>query len=247
MRMEFAGKSDIGLKREINQDAICAFQKDGAGLFAVADGMGGHRDGEKASRKVIEVLSDWWNLFSPVLYKFDFRKMMSSIGQAIEYANKRIYGEWGREGICGTTVTVLFLYGNFYGVLYAGDSRCYLGYGKRWEQITVDEVWENQPGLSEQDRRMKNHPNRGMLSNAVGVRENIQYRVITDYALSGAVFVLCTDGLYKFCPDKVIRNYARQGKGGKEIKKAVEELMARVYGNGAGDNVSIVIVKCYEG
>lgn len=246
MRLEAAGKSDIGLKREINQDAFCIFYSDEAGLFAVADGMGGHVNGEKASQRVIGELSRWWHSFLPESYGFEFRKMLEAIEQVIEYTNGCIYTEYNQKEICGTTVTVLFIYKNSYGVIYAGDSRCYLYQKKRWEQITIDEVWENQSNISDAERAMKNHPNRGKLVNAVGVKKNIQCRVITDMILPDAVFVLCSDGLYKFCTDRFMRNCIKSCRDKSEMEQAVDKLINRIYQNGAGDNISVVIVKCFE-
>ena len=245
MRLEFAGKSDIGKKRESNQDAFCVYQKEDAGLFVVADGMGGHINGEKASQKIVAELSNWWNSFSPVLFEYEFRKMMLSVEQTIEYANKCIYTELNRNEICGTTVTTLFIYQNFYGVIYAGDSRCYLSQGRKWEQLTVDEVWENQSNISNEERMMKNHPNRGKLVNAIGTKENIRCRMITDTISADTKFLLCSDGLYKFCTDRFIKNIMKKCRDEKSMEQAIEKLINRVYKNGASDNISIVIVKCF--
>ena len=84
MKLEFCGKSDIGQKREINQDMLGMYQKEDAGLFVAADGMGGHTDGEKASRLVVAQLADWWKDFSPDMYEYEFRKMIAAIEQTIE-------------------------------------------------------------------------------------------------------------------------------------------------------------------
>ena len=255
MRLVFLGKSDIGQKREVNQDMIGMYQKDDAGLFVVADGMGGHTNGEKASQMVVAQLADWWDSFSPKIYEYEFRKMLSAVEQVIEYANKRIYEEYNRNGICGTTVVVLFIYQNRYGIIYAGDSRCYLRHchkglfsqGGKWEQITTDEVWENRSDLSRKERKMKNHPNRGKLVNAVGIGKEIQCRVITDTVLPDALFLLCTDGLYKYCADKRLRDCIRKSKNRKDLEQSVDKLIEEVYRNGADDNISLIIVKCLKG
>lgn len=244
MRLEASGKSDIGLKRQINQDAFCVFYSDDAGLFAVADGIGGHADGEKASHRVIEELGRWWRSFSPESYDFKFQAMLDDIDQAIRYAGRCIYTEYNQKQTCGTTVTVLFIYREFYAVIYAGDSRCYLGHGRKWKQITVDEVWENQPGLGSTERMMKNHPNRGKLANAVGIRENSYCRMVTDTIRRDTVFLICSDGLYKFCTDRFIKSCARKIKDRQSAERAVDKLIREVYSNGAGDNVSVIVVKC---
>lgn len=246
MRLEFAGKCDIGKKREMNQDAMGMYQAKEAGLFVVADGMGGHTNGDKASRMVVTELQNWWNSFSPALFGCEFRKMLMAIEQVIEYANGKIFREFNQRGICGTTVTVLFIYKNYYGVIYAGDSRCYLGQGRKWKQLTLDEVWENQPFLTQRERSMKDHPHRGKLINAIGIKEEGKCRVLTDQIPPDAIFLLCSDGLYKFCADKSMKNIVKRSKTRKDLEQSVERLIDIVYQNGADDNVSVILVRCLE-
>lgn len=254
MKLEAAGKSDIGKKRETNQDAFGIYQNEDAGLFVVADGMGGYTDGEKASRTVVKELENWWNSFSPVLFEYDFQKMLLSIEQRVEYANEIIYTRYNQKKICGTTVVVLFVYKKCYGIVYAGDSRCYvsehrgnsLWSGRKWRQLTVDEVWENQPERSNKERMMEDHPNRGKLVNAVGIIKSIRCRMITDMLSSDAVFLLCSDGLYKFCEDRILEKSVKKIKDKKEIEESIDELISRVYENGAKDNITILIVRCLE-
>ncbi len=254
MRLEAVGKSDIGKRRENNQDAFGIYQKDDAGMYVVADGMGGHADGEKASRIVVTELSNWWNAFSPVLFGADFRKMVSSIEQTVAYANERIYAEYNKGEICGTTAVVLFIYKDSYGIIYAGDSRCYLWGrqgnsllgGKKWKQMTVDEVWENQPERSPEERRSQSHPNRGKLVNAIGIKKSIRCRIITDRIPAGAVFLLCSDGLYKFCAERFLKKAMKTCAEQNAMAEILDGLIGRVYENGAKDNVTAVLVRCSE-
>lgn len=246
MKLEFAGISDTGKKRKTNQDAYCMYQDGDAGLFAVADGMGGHSDGERASRTVIAYLSDWWHSFSPISFGYEFQKMLLSLEQVIESANRDIYMIWNQQEICGTTVTVLFIYKSLYGIIYAGDSRCYLFQGRKWKQVTIDEIWENQPSFAGKERINKEHPNRGKLVNAIGIRETVHYRAVTDSIASKAVFLLCSDGLYKFCSDRFIKRCMKEYKNGYSMEKTIKRLLNRVYQYGAGDNVSVIIVKWFE-
>lgn len=246
MRLEYAGKSDIGKVRKINQDAFGIFQHEDTGLFVVADGMGGYVNGEKASQTVIAEFSNWWNSFSPVLFEYEFQRMLSSIEQVIEYANDVIYAQYNKNEICGTTVVVLFVYQNYYGVLHAGDSRCYMAQGRKWKVLTVDDVWENQTCISRQERMMLNHPNRGKLVNAIGIHKNVQCRVITDVIKNDIVFLLCSDGLYKFCQDKDLKKCARKCKDKKKMEQQLESLINMVYDNEAKDNITAILVKCSD-
>ena len=91
---------------------------------------------------------------------------------------------------------------------------------------------------------MKNHPNMGKLVNAVGIRKEIRCRVITDIILPDAVFLLCTDGLYKFCSDRLLRACVQTDWMSPE--PAVDKLIEEVYKNGADDNITVIIVKCQK-
>lgn len=246
MKLEFAAKSDIGKKREINQDSLCTYQGKDAGLFVIADGMGGHINGEKASQKIVAELSNWWNSFSPVLFEYEFHKMLLSLEQVIEYANHCIYEEWNQNGICGTTVTVLFIYRNFYGIIYAGDSRCYFQHKRKWGQLTIDEVWENQSGISSREREIKDHPNRGKLVNAIGIKDSVQCRIQTDFIRDNTFFLLCTDGLYKHCQERLMKKALKKCKDKKSMEEELDSLIHAVYKNGAKDNISIIIIKCMD-
>ena len=246
MHFEYAGKSDIGKVRKINQDAFGVFQKEDAGLFVIADGMGGYDDGEKASQTVVAELSNWWNSFSPILFGYEFQRMMSSIDLVIEYANEIIYTQYNQNGICGTTIVVLFIYRNYYGILYAGDSRCYMLQGRKWKILTVDDVWENQSSISKKECMMLNHPNRGKLVKAIGVHKNVSCRMITNVLDKDSVFVLCSDGLYKFCQDQDIRNCARKCKDKKKMEHEISSLINIAYDNEAKDNITIITVKYFE-
>ncbi len=244
MNLASFGKTDIGKAREINQDSFGIFKKDNAQLFVLADGMGGYTNGEKASQTVVSEMSKWWGSFSPDMYDCEFEKMLSAIEQVISCANRIIFEQYNKDEVCGTTVVVLFIFGERYSILYAGDSRCYMASGWKFSCLTIDEVWENQAHLSVSERKMKNHPNRGKLVNAVGTRESMQCRVLTGVVTNGAVFLLCSDGLYKYCSDSYIKSCMRRCRDKSAIEPQVNNLIGRVYKNGAADNVTIVIVKC---
>ena len=202
MRIDYVGKCDKGSVRECNQDAIAMFANEESGLFVVADGMGGHASGELASQEIVTVISNWWERFTPQRYDNNFQKMIKSLGQALEYANDQIFEKYNQMQICGSTVVILFIHEQSYGIIYAGDSRCYAYNKWKIRQLTIDEVWENQIGLNEEDRKNKNHPNYGKLLNAIGTKKNVQYKTITNELYHGIIFLLCSDGLYKFCEEK---------------------------------------------
>lgn len=244
MNVISSGRTDVGKVREINQDAYGIFKKEDAELFVVADGMGGYTNGEKASQTVVEQISSWWEMFSPEACDYEFEKMLTAIEQAVEEANHTIYTQYNQNEVCGTTVVILFLYRERYSIIYAGDSRCYAAVGRKCRCLTMDEIWENQSHISVSERRMKNHPDRGKLVNAVGIKTSIQCRVVTGAWEKGEVFLLCTDGLYKYCTDRYIRKCMRLCMDRAAMDMQLAHLLDMAYKNGAGDNVTIVIVKC---
>lgn len=242
MKIEYVGICDKGSVRECNQDAIFMHAKGDSGLFAVADGMGGHVRGELASQEMINHISNWWNQFTPGRFDYDFQKMMRSIGQTIEYANEIIYEKYNQSQVCGTTIVLIFIHRKYYGIIYAGDSRCY-GYSK-WKvrQLTIDEVWENQVGLRKEDRQNKSHPNYGKLVNAIGTKKVTYYKTITNEMHQDNVFLLCSDGLYKYCEENYLKKCLRKCKKNK-MEPISQALMQRVYQNGARDNISEILIR----
>ncbi len=244
--MEFisSGISDAGNVRESNQDSFGIFESDMARLFVVADGMGGYKDGEKASRAVVDLMAGWWDGFCPDAYARDFERMLAAIEQVLGEANRVIFEGYNQDGICGTTVVILFIYQNRYGVIYAGDSRCYCLAGRRFRCLTIDEVWENQSGISGRECAIANHPDRGKLVNAVGIRESVQCRALTGGLRGGETFLLCSDGLYKYCNERQIRRCMRRCANLAAMEGQLARLRGVVGENGAGDNVTVIAVRC---
>lgn len=240
--MEYRGVCDIGLKRTINQDAVFMAAKGETGLFCVADGMGGHNHGEWASGEIVRELKDWWNHFREEDYDSEFSRMMSALNKVLEKANQDIYQMSDGQEICGSTVVLLFIHRERFGVLNVGDSRVYLCKSLKVELLTVDEVWENQIGLTlgEDERRL--HPNWGKLVNAIGVAQEVGITSMTDLVRSGMVFMLCSDGVYKMLPEKQLRGYLRKSWR-YPFDTIMEKMMKKVYDGGAKDNASVVLVR----
>jgi len=242
MMIEYYGRSEAGKIRDMNQDAILMHTKKEAGLFVVADGMGGHSHGEKASRLIIQILNKWWNDFDPSAYDYIFQRMILSVKQSVEEANAIIFEQYNQDNICGSTIALLFIYKNYYGILHAGDSRCYMYRKYDLKQMTVDDVWENQANISIAERMDLKHPNRGKLINAIGTCKEMKCKIKTDVWSSDTIFLLCSDGLYKMCTEKrverCIRRYSRHGT----LSDMCRDMLEKVYENGAEDNVSVVLV-----
>lgn len=240
--MEYKGICDIGLQRKVNQDAIFMAVRGETGLFCVADGLGGHSHGERASGLIVHELEVWWKCFCEEEYNDDFSRMMVALNRVLEEANMKIYQMSGGREICGSTVVALFIYRGKYGVLSAGDSRVYLYKGWRAEQLTVDEVWENQIHLSMGEKEEWRHLNKGKLVNAIGIRKEARITSFTDSIKNGTVFMLCSDGLYKMMPERALYKYLKKCRRYSPDVVA-DRMLEKVYDGGAADNVSAVLIR----
>ncbi len=240
--MEYKGVCDIGLERTINQDAVFMAAEEEIGLFCVADGMGGHSHGERASREVADGMAGWWKGFRETDFDCDFSRMIYSLNQVLEKANRNIWQMSGGREISGTTAVALFVYRGRYGILSAGDSRIYRCDRARVKQMTVDEVWENQTNLAVSNRMKRHHPNRGKLVNAIGIAEDVRITSSTDQTQPGMVFMLCSDGLYKMCPERIMEKYLKKCRR-SPLNTALDSLIKKIYEGGAKDNFSVILVR----
>ena len=242
MNIEYLGLCENGLVRKVNQDAVLLKINEYAGLFVVADGMGGHSNGEIASKMIIQSMEMWWNQFSEEKYQCDFKQMICSIQSSLEEVNKVIFHTYNQGSVCGSTLLVLLLYKNRYAVIHAGDSRAYL-LKSDFRCITVDDVWENQPGLRAEDRNNKAHLNYGHLTNALGIFEKLKVSIQAGQLCQDMLFLLCSDGLYKMCDEKKIEDSMQHILNNDSMQLKARELKDVVYANGARDNISMVMVK----
>ena len=247
MRIIYSGICDIGLKREKNQDSIYTYsgKNNDISLFVVADGMGGYASGELASQTITNGLSQWIDRFSPDLYHGNFSKMMESLENKLEEINREIFFNYNQKQICGSTCILLFIYKEYYGIINIGDSRIYKKEGWKIRTIMKDDVWENSPDVQQKfsKKEIINHNNYGKLLQSVGTKENLILTSKTDVLKQGDTFLLCSDGLYKMCSERVLARLLRMVSE-RNIEDLVKKMLAESYKAGAGDNVSIIVVKC---
>lgn len=237
----YAGFTDVGLRREINQDAIFMQSDGNNGLFAVADGMGGHSHGEFASATIRDCLALWWNSFTPDYYGRDFARMMISLSQILEKANVDIRKSTPDGEICGSTVVVIFVYEDKFGMLTAGDSRVYTIEKRKIHQLSVDETWENQPSNNLSIMVKLRHPNYGKLVNAIGSSDQFRLTSRTDLLKKDMIFVLCSDGVYKYADGRFLKKTLKH-LCPANLQESLKKIHDNVYENGAKDNLSIIAI-----
>jgi protein phosphatase len=246
MRVEFNGVCNKGIKRDTNQDRLYMKTRANTTLLVIADGMGGHVHGERASQQIVTELKNWYEAFDESAYMGDFNRMLSAINDRLQQANKDIYSFYDKNTVCGSTVVVIFIYQDNYAVLWAGDSRAYIQKGWGFKQLTVDDVWENQAQIKANlnKRMIKESVNRGKLVNSIGIYDTANINQLAGRIKQGTKFLICSDGLYKMCSDKEIRKMMERYNGNEGGDLLMQEYLKSVYDKGAVDNVSFIVAIC---
>lgn len=248
MNIRYTAISEIGLKMKENQDAVfCAIEGE-TGVFLVADGMGGHQDGARASSAIIKKISKWWEKYTASASCSGFFERVDELKKIFFEVNQEIYSQTKKGDICGSTLVALWMYHGAWAVFSCGDSRCYQVKGrwlkKEFCQVTTDDVWENQQemtaGLSE--HQIKNNKNYGCLVRAVGVQPAFQCSMQSDQCRDDTLFVLCSDGIYKYCPEEYLRKQTLEALRTGELDQTAEKIRTEVLKNGAGDNLSLILI-----
>lgn len=251
--LTYGMNSDIGLQRNNNQDSMLTFftsnvsveERPDFGLFAVADGMGGHHDGEKASAITIRILTQYiidklyLNMLAAPVDSDDRPIISETLADAVLRANSAV-SEQIPEG--GTTVTAVLIMGDLAYVAHVGDSRAYLITGDAMEQITRDHSLVQR--LIELDQltpeEASTHPQRNVLYRAIGQSENLEVDAVTRRLPPNSRLLICSDGLWGQVPEEVLLDVVRSAKSPQE---ACDRLVAAANERGGPDNITAVIVQ----
>jgi len=252
MEIQYAVLNEIGLERKENQDAVFCASYDSTGIFLVADGMGGHTNGGRASRTIKKKVEAWWIRYKKNQEQSDFFQTIEEIKTVLASANEEILENTKEGEICGSTVVLLWIQKNAWALFSCGDSRCYQInnslFSGRIHQLTTDDVWENQrqniDGLSKEE--IQQHVNFGRLIRAVGTEPNLSCTVRSDRWKDKTVFALCSDGIYKYCSEKFFKKMLQKTIKAECLKSCIEEIRSEVYQNGAPDNLSFIFVSVSE-
>lgn len=234
-------ETNKGLMRENNEDNFIVEESDRYSLYAVADGMGGHKAGEVASSIAIEAIRD---IFIKSSSNEEF-KAPSFIIESIEAANKKVREEALCKEECsgmGTTITmaVVDLKLNIVYIANVGDSRAYLIKDNEIIQITEDHTYVHE--LLKDGRitieEAKHHPKRNVITRAVGSEEYVQADIFEIELSNNDVILLCTDGLTTHLTDEEILGIVRE----YGCEESVQRLIKLANDNGGTDNITIIIV-----
>lgn len=223
-RFRSAAGTNVGYVRTVNQDAF--LERSDAGVWVVADGMGGHSNGEVASRMVCDALAD----FAP----------HASFEQTVSEANRRIHevndylvraGQRATHAVkSGSTVVALLTRGSRCAVLWAGDSRVYRWRDGRLERMTRDHSVDDIGGGTST-----------AITRAVGGEIGLMLDVVRDRVHAGDRFLLCSDGLTRPLAESQIAAWLAH----RDLGDAVDGLIRDTLEAGAPDNVTALIVEAF--
>lgn len=232
--------TDVGVKRNMNQDFVYASDQpvgNLSNLFIVADGMGGHNAGDLASRYTVETMVDY-------IEGAEEKRPIPLLEAAVEAANRvvmeKALSDKSLEGM-GTTVVVATVQDDCLYVANVGDSRLYV-LDDSIHQITRDHSLVEEMVRAGQLNReeARNHPEKNIITRAVGVRNKVRIDFFDVGLYPGDKFLLCTDGLTNMVEDEDIYTLVKKETS---LEAAARKLVNVANQNGGRDNISVVLVE----
>jgi PPM family protein phosphatase len=250
--LQFGQSTDVGMVRNTNQDAMLSLyfsnrssdNRPDFGLFIVADGMGGHLDGERASAIVTRIVAKHviTNIFLPMMADSDnaveHPPLTESLTEAIQTANADVLADVP-DG--GTTITAVAVVGDLAYFAHVGDSRAYLVKDGRIEQVTRDHSLVQR--LIELDQltpeEALEHPQQNVLYRAIGQSDTLEVDALTRRLTANAYLLLCSDGLWGLVDDNTILGVIRENP---IPQNACDKLVAMANSMGGKDNITAVML-----
>jgi serine/threonine protein phosphatase PrpC len=244
--LESAGKTDVGLVREKNEDSMLL--EPAYGLYVVCDGMGGHVGGQVASQLAVATISEVVRTKNVPPSTPGAQPEEDLLVSAIRAANSAVFGKARAEPALhnmGTTVVALRGDGAYMHVCHVGDSRIYRLRQGNFEQITRDHslvnLYEDNPELAARF----GPPNSNVIVRAVGLRDlvDVEHRKISLEA--GDIFLLCCDGLTDMVDDWMLKEMLLDGANGS-LDECCDTMVRAALTNGGVDNTTVILVRVSE-
>jgi serine/threonine-protein phosphatase Stp1 len=235
MSFDCISRTHVGLRRKVNEDAV--FVRTERGLWAVADGMGGHEAGDVASAKVAEALQHL-----PIVYGLD--ELVEAAIDALYGVNRELIElgrSEGRSRTIGTTVVGLAVADGHFRCFWVGDSRAYRVRSGQIRRLSRDHSLVQDlvdAGMLKSEEAEK-HESANVITRAVGVAEDLQVDSSTGEAMPGDIFLLASDGLTRMVDDYEILEELTSAP----LEQAADRLIELVLARGAPDNVSMVLIQ----
>lgn len=255
VRYAAAGRSDTGRARQgkVNEDSLAMFDltavrasvQETAGLYVVADGVGGHDRGELASRIAVGTMIDHMtrHLVNPALDALTEDNTADLMVEAVEAANAAVC-EAGleKQADINTTITAALLVGNRACIANVGDSRTYLYRDGSLKAVTTDHSLVARLvaiGMIETDD-IYTHPQKNQIYRVLGGDDELDVDIFEEVLLPGDTLLLCSDGLWDMVRDPAMEQILEQTETPAE---ACDALVERANQNGGEDNISVIVVQ----
>jgi protein phosphatase len=250
MRIEVAGYTHVGMKRNHNEDNYLILTDEN--LCCVADGMGGHSSGEIASKIAVEELAEFFRMTSrdeDATWPFKMDKGRNydenRLATGIKLANKSIFDKASTDqkykGMGTTIVSVHFTNAAAY-VGHVGDSRVYYFRQGVLRQVTEDHSLLNDYLKAKKltPEEIENFPHKNVIVRALGMKETVAVDVAKVEAQQGDIFLLCSDGLSGMVTDPQMQDILARTS---ELEKACSQLIDMANAAGGNDNVTCVLAR----
>jgi serine/threonine protein phosphatase Stp1 len=230
-----AGATHVGCVRSLNEDAF--IEDAAAGLWAVADGLGGAAAGDHASQVVVAALGG-------VGRRPSVDELLAAVRDRLHAANAelRAYAANERIQYVAATVATLLCFSQQYVALWAGDSRVYQLRNCRLTVVTRDHSVVQElvdAGVISWEEAQR-HPSRNLITRAVGAADALEVELVQNRIEPGDVYLLCSDGLTKVVSDDEIG----AAMMGTSLEAATTQLIELGLSRGAPDNITVVVVAC---
>lgn len=240
--MKTFSRTDVGMVREVNQDYVYVSDTPVGNLpnlLVVADGMGGHKAGDFASRFVVE------NLKREIINSQE-NGPEAIIRKAIEAVNHKLMTEAKHdislEGMGTTVVVATVIEHNLY-FANVGDSRLYL-LNNEIKQLSKDHSLVQEMvrlgGINQEEA--KHHRNKNVITRAIGTEKNVKVDFFEYHVKHGDIILMCTDGLSNMLEDQEIFQIVQSSR---DVVEAVEHLIEKANTNGGRDNIGVVVAQIF--
>lgn len=243
MRFDIAGVTHRGNVRAVNEDRLLIRTGQEQGIptafLAVADGMGGLAYGDRASALVMETLDRWWQNKAPARTMEEISRQLD--GAVYEAHRELFYLSEELQEKTGSTLSLLYVWGNTYLIKQVGDSRVYALDGKELRQLTTDQTWCNRMIETGEltPEQASRHRLRHALVNALGVSPELEIATERGTADKGMGYLLCSDGFYaEAALPRLVRDLRKL-----PAEQALQELLEELLEGPATDNATAVLCR----
>ncbi len=250
LRIEVAGETNVGMKRNHNEDNFSILED--RGLYIVADGMGGHASGEVASQMAVDALKEFFSATAndperTWPYKMDRSKGYEEnrLITGIKLANLRIYESAQRDARqrgMGTTIVSMFAVEDGVYVAHVGDSRVYRIRDGKIEQLTEDHSLLNDYIKMKRltPEEIANFPHKNVIVRALGMKDTVKVDTRFETPRADDVYLLCSDGLSGPVSDPELLEITTTAP---DLRTAAARLIEKANQNGGPDNITVILAR----